>query len=137
MVVKQKNSVHVENEKVTADDTTIYIVKDQATDKSIENENEVVQTIFACKSCDFVSSWENGLGMHVSNVHKDAIAKSKDAYRKTENYWKRSKLSSSYQSYLLVVEECSLSESEKEYEYEKILAARKLALGKCHKDDPP
>ena len=96
--------------------------------------------VYPCKECNFVSSWNDGLFIHMSSVHREISAKYKEAYRTTENYWKRGKWSSSYQSYLdsmLVVEECSLSELETEKEYDRILDARKLALGKYYKDNPP
>ena len=106
--------------------------------KTCENE---VKNEFPCAKCDFVSSWATGLEIHESRAHDECVdVGSRDIYEYTKHYWKKGWLGQTYQCFLdatAVIEESKLSEEQKSIEKDKILEARKKALGASYKDDPP
>ena len=108
---------------------------------------------FSCEICDFRSNWANGLAIHMTRKHgnieqldgsssmcEDSEKEKDEKYSRTVHYWKELRLGFGYQTFLdaiEVIESCDMSENEKEVEKEKVLEARKLALGPSFKFFPP
>ena len=105
---------------------------------------------FDCELCEFKSNWKNGLSIHMSRKHdkieqldgsNDALNdKDEDEYKGSKHYWKSGWLGAAFQSYLdalKVLEESDLEMADKEVEKEKILLARKQALGSSYLYYPP
>ena len=75
-----------------------------------------------------------------SSVCEDSEKEKDEKYSRTDHYWKEGRLGSGYQTFLdaiEVIEACDMSEKEKEVKKEKVLEARKLALGSSFKFSPP
>ena len=100
---------------------------------------------FKCELCDFSSNWNNGLAVHMSKKHNvleqldghaevcDISDDEKDKYLSTKHYWKSGYLGSGYQTYLDacdLVDEMNFKTEEFEVERDKVLEARRAALGK-------
>ena len=106
---------------------------------------------FECPICDFSSTWNNGLKIHMSKVHTkleqldgsaDAITTEQDKkYVNTAHYWERGHIGIAYHSFLdatNVIDDCDeLSEEEKTQEKTKLLEARKDMFGSSFKNFPP
>ena len=126
--------------------STTETTKEDSTEKVEESVDEAEQAReeFSCPICDFVSNWENGLGIHMTKKHANleqldgGSSISEDAeesdkkYSETIRYWKEGKLGTVFQSYLdaiTCIEESDFSEDVKTIEKAKVLEARKLAFG--------
>ena len=75
-----------------------------------------------------------------SSVCEDSEKEKDEKYSRTVHYWKEGRLGFGYQTFLdaiEVIEACDMSEKEKEVKKEKVLEARKLALGSSFKFSPP
>ena len=104
---------------------------------------------FNCDICEFKSSRENGLVVHMGMKHKnieqldgglDTSVDEDKRYYNTESYWKTGCLGTIFQDFLdakEIIEESSLGDIEKEEERAAILAARKEAFGDDFKYYPP
>ena len=106
---------------------------------------------FTCAICDFKSSWQKGMFVHMGRKHTmieqlDGLNKSVDdeeedtVYLNTETYWKDETLGRSYQAFLdanKLIDESALNEDDKENEKIRVLAARKEAFGDDFKYYPP
>ena len=107
---------------------------------------------FDCELCEFKSKWKNGLSIHMSRKHdkieqldgtNDALNdhdQGEDEYEGSKHYWKSGWLGAAFQSYLdalKVLEESDLELNDREVEKEKILKARKEALGSNYLYYPP
>ena len=105
---------------------------------------------FDCELCEFKSNWKNGLSIHMSRKHdkieqldgaSDALNdQGNDEYKGSKHYWKSGWLGAAFQSYsdaLKVLEESDLEVADKEVEKEKILQARRKALGSSYLYYPP
>ena len=106
---------------------------------------------FDCPICDFKSSWNNGLRVHMNRVHTkieqidgsaDAAitTKEQDAkYFNTAHYWERGRIGVIYHSFLnanWIIDDCEdISNKEKAEEKAKLLEARKF--GNSYKNFPP
>ena len=125
---------------------------DEAETAVNNSDKNVIENGFCCSKCDFVSTWKNGLRIHLERVHEnenvtndeneesDEETGNWDKYDSTEHYWRRGRLGQSYQCYLdalSVIDECRMSEKEKDIEKENILEARKRAFGDNHVHFPP
>ena len=109
------------------------------------------ETGFKCDLCEFKSSRENGLIIHMGRKHKDIeqldgldASISEDfedtQYSNTEKYWKTGCLGTSFQYFLdanEIIETSSLDDIEKENERAAIIAARKDAFGDQYQYYPP
>ena len=91
---------------------------------------------------------ENGLKVHMSRMHSriDQLDGPTDdcfndeKYAGSKHYWMKVWLGGAYQSYIDAydtIEECDLSEDEKNVEKAKLLNARKTALGGSYEYFPP
>ena len=135
--------------------SNVKSVSNDEDEKAATTENQVVDDTFKCKKCneeaekvckekkcnfcDFTSTWDNGLLVHVDCKHNGKIDDD-DKYERTKNYWKKGKLSSSYQSYIdanEILDEIDYDSDTMDTEKEKILEARKLAMGKSYYRSPP
>ena len=138
---EENNDPTEQNEK-----TTEKVEHEKVDEKVAENASGT----FQCLICDFTSTWENGLSVHMGKKHGNLEQLDGQAdideieidekYENTEHYWKRGWLGMAYHTFLdanSVIEKCKISEDEKKKEKEKILEARKLALGSSFKDFPP
>ena len=103
---------------------------------------------FSCLICDFKSNWENGLQIHSSKKHKkieqiDGINDDDiedDKYSGTIRYWETGRLGTVYQCFLdanYIIENSELIEEVKATEKQKVLEARKAAIGKHYRCYPP
>ena len=89
---------------------------------------------YACDSCEFISTWENGLHIHVASVHevsrqrKVALRSAEEevVFNLTQHYWKTGILERNHQVYinaLIDVEQANISEAamaEEERKLEKL-----------------
>ena len=128
----------------------IFEVAEEATnDKGKKDTNDDdTSKQFECLLSDFHSNWENGLKVHMSRMHSriDQLDGHTDncfndeKYAGSNHYWMKVWLGGAYQSYIDAydtIEECDLSEDEKNVEKEKLLNARKTALGGSYEHFPP
>ena len=111
---------------------------------------ENTSDIFNCLICDFSSTWENGLSVHMGRKHGnleqldgevdiDEIELDKK-YDNTEHYWAKGRLGVIYITFLdanSIIDRSKLPEDEKKKEKEKILEARKAAFGSSFHNFPP
>ena len=130
----EKVAEHEDAEK--ADDDTL--------NETIANKTEM----FDCDLCDFSSSWENGLKVHMSRKHSkieqldgtvDGDGYDQD-YDGSKHYWAKGWLGGAYQSFIdanETVEKCDMLEEEKKNLKETILRSRKEALGASYSYYPP
>ena len=118
-----------------------------------KNEKEAEQAVnnFECAICDFMSNWENGLNVHMTRKHRriDQIdgniaehedSNQDDKYAETKHYWEKGRLGSAYQAFLDandIIDNCDISEDEKEKEKAKVLESRKTAIGPQFVHFPP
>ena len=97
--------------------------------------------VFKCKTCDFTSVWKNGLLVHVARKHVPKHEYDEDEkYENTENYWKEGTLGFEYQYYCdanEILDEIDIDSDVRDIEKDKILNARKAALGNSYRNSPP
>ena len=131
-------------------ETEVSKVAEQATEE-MDSKQEIAEEAsqnFQCELCDFQSSWQNGLNVHMSRKHSkldqldglDDENVEGEKYSGSKHYWMKGWLGGAYQSYLDAydtIELCDLSENEKEVEKAKLLEARKTALGESYAYFPP
>ena len=128
--------------------------------KAQQNQNEVDETqkvaekakvSFKCEICDFESTWENGLKIHMNRKHSkieqvdgcqdinfEDLEKRDTRYDETDHYWRSGRIGIAYHAFLdaiSVIEESDLPMDLKEKE--KILEARKSVFGDKFCDFPP
>ena len=118
------------------------VIEENTNDVAVEARNS-----FECPICDFVSNWDNGLKVHMARMHSkidqlDGHCDHSDdeKYAGSQHYWKKGWLGGAFQSFIdasEVLEECDLPDDIKKIEYEKILDARKEALGPNYSCFPP
>ena len=108
---------------------------------------------YDCPICDFRSSWNNGLRIHMNKVHTklEQIDGSTDAaitteeqdakYLNTAHYWEKGRIGIAYHSFLdasCIIDNCDeLSDELKAEEKSKLLEARKYSLGSSFENFPP
>ena len=151
-----ENTIILENEveKVVAENV-IKAKENETENNQDENEAEKAEVLFKCFICDFHSTWENGLKIHLSRKHSkleqvdgcdDSDIESvknlhdDEKYERSEHYWKTGKIGIAYHVFLdanSIVEESNLSNEEKEIERIKILESRKDFFGKSFFKYPP
>ena len=138
--VEETNSAANVTEKVT---------EKEVSDKVIESA-EKAKDFFECPICDFSSTWENGLRVHMGRKHEnieqiDGCTEVEDLdidekYDLSENYWKNGRIGIAYHIFLaanLVLDASDLPEDEKKEEKVKILDARKAVFGRSFNQFPP
>ena len=124
----------------------------EALAESIKNlvEAEKVSESYECQLCDFKSNWQTGLNIHITKKHGiieqlDGNAVEIDElcvekYEETKHYWERGWLGTGYQTFIdatKIIEGSELSEEVKRYEMDKLLEARKTAIGPSFRFYPP
>ena len=144
-------NIVVEN---TADKATTEKDKqnEESTEKADQSKKETLaenaSAVFECPICDFESTWENGLSVHMGRMHgsieqldgQAEINEIDKKYENTEHYWKKGRLGVTYLTFLdanYVIDNSELSEEDKKTEKEKILEARKAAFGNSFQNFPP
>jgi hypothetical protein len=147
-------SVHVQDviAAAQANDTSENVAETaQSSDISEDKTKtaEQAQDNFPCPICDFVSSWANGLQIHMAKKHanleqvdgNDTVLEDEDdKYTETEHYWKTGQLRTIYQTFLdvnKIIDSSNLQEESKKLEKEKALESRKFAFGSNFKHVPP
>ena len=124
---------------------TIFISKkaEEAPENLSISENgkiEAERAPFECELCDFVSNWKNGLNIHLSRKHADNEqldghndnSFSDEKYDRTRHYWEKGRLGAAYRTYLAaneIIDKSDLLGDDKLIEKDKLLNARKSALG--------
>ena len=104
--------------------------------------------MFDCDLCDFSSSWENGLKVHMSRKHSkiEQLDGTVDGdgydqhYEGSKHYWSKGWLGGAYQSFMdamETVEKCDMPEDEKETLKETVIRSRKEGLGANFPYFPP
>ena len=89
---------------------------------------------FPCRSCDFVSNWENGLEAHMKISHVESMQTNSsivEKYESTAHYWKTGHLGTVYRRFLDandIIDGLMVSEEWKLLEKNKVLEARKAAF---------
>ena len=148
----------------TSDSSVAVVSSDIAENavKAQQNQNEVDETqkvaekakvSFKCEICDFESTWENGLKIHMSRKHSkieqvdgcqdidfEDLEKKDTRYDETDHYWRSGRIGIAYHAFLdaiSVIEESDLPIDLKEKEKDKILEARKSVFGDKFCDFPP
>ena len=132
----------------TADKAAEAEASEAVQDKSAEQ----ARNDSPCLICDFVSSWETGLKIHMTRKHltveqvdgnatltDDDIVED-DKYSDTCHYWKTGILGTSFQTFLdanEIIDSSNFSEEIKEIEKAKVLEARKFAFGENYEYVPP
>ena len=113
-----------------------------------EEAGNATDGMFECLICDFKSTWEFGLKVHMGKKHSNIeqidghveLEEDDDKYEKTEDYWKKGRLGVAYYTFLdamCLIDSYDISEDDKKEEKEKLLDARKAALGKTFYNFPP
>ena len=131
----------VENENVDAN------LKDNAEKADQEDAGKADKT-FNCQICDFESSWERGLNVHMgikhSNIEQldgnDDVLEIENKYDNTEHYWIKGRIGVTYHTFLdanYLIDRSNLPAEEKRIEKEKLLEARKVAFGTSFRNFPP
>ena len=88
----------------------------------IEENKDNADAVYACDSCEFVSTWKNGLLIHVASAHEvsrqknRALRSAEDevVFDLTQQYWKTGILERNHQVYinaLIDVEQSNVSET--------------------------
>ena len=128
-------------------EAAVKVVEDKSDQPSEQARND-----FSCLICDFVSSWETGLQIHMTKKHSmveqvdgnatltDDDVLEDDKYSDTSHYWKTGLLGTAFQTFLdanEIINSSNLSEVTKEIEKAKVLEARKCAFGENYKYVPP
>ena len=119
-------------------------------EEETEKVTEKATDTFECPLCDFCSTWNNGLKVHMARKHRniDQIDGNSDEkvldlekkYESTEHYWERGRLGIAYYVFVEckeIIDASDISEEEKLKEKEKLLDARKAALGSTFHQFPP
>ena len=121
----------------------------QVAEKAADTNAEKSPESFECYICDFKSNWENGLQVHMSRIHNrieqldgnaDDNLEGDENYEGSKHYWMKGWLGGAFQSFIdanKVLEDCDLSEDDKNTERAKLLDARKSALGDSFRYFPP
>ena len=132
-------------DEVTEEITEVSEVAEKATDVNADKSPEK----FGCDICDFQSTWENGLKVHMSRKHSkieqldgnaDYDLEDDENYEGSKHYWMKGWLGGAFQSFMdanKVLEDCDLPEDVKDIERTKVLEARKTALGNNFMYFPP
>ena len=122
-------------------------VTEEVTNNVVETESE-----FSCNLCEFRSKWENGIKIHMARKHSrieqldgntsvnDASEEDDEKYKYVKHYLHTGWLGGAYQTFLDamdIINESDLNEELKVIEKEKVLTARKLALGENFSWFPP
>ena len=136
----QENKVIETNVDNCNEDVTIGDMEDIQTVENLETPDG-----FQCHTCDFKSSWQNGLAIHVRRKHRDlpqldGTCDEDECYDNTKHYWKTGWLGCAYQTYLdaiKIVDDSSFEKEVKKVEKDAIIAARKLAFRDNFRYYPP
>ena len=123
-------------------------IENRLRNENYENEVAEVPSLYKCEICDFSSVWLNGFNIHISRKHStieqldghNEDNSDDEKYSRTRHYWERGWLGSGYQTYIDaidLIESSELSEGAKIIEKDKLLDARKLAIGTNFKNLPP
>ena len=126
-------------------------MKTQVIEEVTKNVEET-ESEFFCDLCEFKSKWQNGVNIHMARKHSrieqldgnssvnDASEEDDEKYKGVKHYLHTGWLGGGYQTYLDaldVIDESDFKEEVKVIEKEKVLAARKIALGENFKWFPP
>ena len=145
-----ENEVVESNNAEEASDV-LEVVESNNAEEAIENREtdatEKAANSFSCEICDFQSTWENGLKVHMARKHSklEQVDGSSDEtydekYLETKRYWETGYLSTVYQCFLDandIIEKSEFTEKVKIEEKDKILEARKSAFGENFMYYPP
>ena len=151
-VAENANEEVAKNESESAEIATEVVETDGTTADKAAEASEEARKDFHCLICDFVSSWETALQIHMSKKHstveqvdgnatltgEDLVEDEK--YSDTCHYWKTGKIGTSFQTFLDVneiIDGSNLSEVIKDVEKAKVLEARKCAFGENYEYVPP
>ena len=124
----------------------------ETNDANLEDTNcksaEQAKIDFQCLICDFSSSWECGLHIHMTKNHVnieqvdgtilDDDLEEDAQYSETSNYWKTGRLGTAYQAFIDandIIEKSNLPEGVKKCEITKILNSAMYLLGTGSCDD--
>ena len=130
-----------ENEKIGAND-------EHDAEKASHKETGKANDTFKCPICDFESTWERGLSIHMgvkhSNIeqldgHNDEL-EDENRYENTKHYWEKGRIGVIYHTFLdanYLLDNSGLPTDEKKEEKLKLLDARKAAFGKTYYNFPP
>ena len=110
----------------------------EAIEKREGNATEKAADSFSCEICDFHSSWENGLKVHMARKHSKleqvdgcSDETEDEKYSETKKYWE------CFLDANDIIEKSDFTEEIKIKEKDKILAARKSAFGDNFMYYPP
>ena len=134
-----------------ADDTSENVAETAGSSDISEDKNNTAEKAqnFPCPICDFVSSWANGLQIHMTKKHanieqvdgNDTVLEDEDdKYTETEHYWKTGRLGTIYQTFLdvnKIIDSSNLQGESKKLEKEKALDSRKFGFGSNFQNVPP
>ena len=151
-VEREETAEQDEVRNVTENVITSVIDKDAG--ENIQHDSEKLddekaeEESFKCPICDFESTFEVGLKVHMGRMHRNikqldgnCELEDDDKYKNTEEYWKRGTgLGIAYFSFaeaMHLIERTDISEDIKKKEKEKLLEVRKAALGASFSNFPP
>ena len=140
-----------EKEKSTENSEIVGDTNDRNNQELNVAEKANLPEYFECPICDFTSTWNNGLKVHMSRVHSkleqidgsvDSIVTKHDSvYENTAHYWERGRIGLAYHSFLnanSIIDNCEdISNEEKAEEKAKLLEARKYVFGNNYRNYPP
>ena len=139
-------------------DKTEIVLSESEIDDLVQECPEATAQQNECHICDFKSTWENGLKVHMSRKHRNIIQLDgndsfqigdingtedilvDELYKSTEHYWRSGWIGKVYQSFLdatRIIEESALEEGDKICEKEALVMARKEAFGGSYMYFPP
>ena len=118
--------------KDTSDKENDAAAQSQESSKEVVSSNDSsLSQQYACDQCDFISSWVNGLNIHVSVMHEICLGpldvpktkEDREVHDLAQNYWKSGILANNLQVYikaLVDVEKANVDDHTREIEENKL-----------------
>ena len=119
-------------------------IDDTIQQRSVPSVHEIEnkENGYSCHFCNFVSTWENGLMVHMGRIHKQieqldgmdtSVGEEQDNYYlNTETYWRKEVIGRSFQSFLdankLIEEKAAWMKPRKKQKNLKYLVLGKMLL---------
>ena len=127
------------------------VFNEQEEDEEIELTEKPASQEFECPICEFKSTWENGLKIHMGRKHSrieqiDGCVDIADddefdnKYENTKHYWEKGSIGIAYCNFIDandIIVASQLSEEDILEEKVKVLEARRTVFGNSYKNYPP
>ena len=125
-LVKEKDA----GSQIDKDVATAARTQESHTEPVVNNVSSLPEQ-YACNQCDFISSWDNGLNVHVSVMHEISLGpldvpktdEDRKVHELAQSYWKSGILANNFQVYIKAlkdVEKANVDDNVKETEERKL-----------------